>query len=303
MKIHKKNRILPFILTGLIVLSSFFLFSSFIFPKGSSEDGAISQLPETPENQNNDGEPDHSTAPPQSQQTYSNSRDNLQEREGGKGMNEEESTKKPTSHPLKGETEANWDEHLLEELSFLQIPLPGAGITTRDTQLPGAPRPYRHGVHEGLDFYSGYCGIEVSFGDPVYAAGSGVIYRIDHDYIELPMAEREEMLQICKEEGDTPESILDMLRGRQVWIIHSPDLVTRYAHLSEVAEHLQEGDRIEAGDYLGNVGNSGTSSGAAGKKTDSHLHFEIWLEDSYLGKGLTSQEVRSLWKALLEKDN
>ena len=289
---HKKSRIFPFILMSIVILGSFFLFSSLIFPEEAPKDWAASSPPEAPENQNNEKEADPAITLPPDQQANPNDRNN----------SEEEGTKISPSHSQAEKTEAKWNELLPEKLSFLQTPLPGAGITTRDSQLPGAPRAYRHGVHEGLDFYSGYCGIQVNNGDPVFAAGPGIIYRIDHDYSEPSVEEREAMLQACKEKGVTPEIILDKLRGRQVWITHSYGLVTRYAHLSKVAEHLQEGDPVEAGDYLGNVGNSGTSEGARGESANSHLHLEIWLENSYLGEGLTPQEIRSLWETLLQKD-
>lgn len=198
----------------------------------------------------------------------------------------------PAKQPL-------WDEKLVQQLSFLQSPIPGAKISSRDSQLPGAPRTYRNGTHEGLDYYDGYCGVPVHFDDPVYAAGSGIIIRVDHDYRELPLDEREEMLRLSAAAGDTPEDILDKLRGRQVWIVHAFDVVTRYAHLDTVSENIQVGDWVEAGDFVGTVGNSGTSNGARGTKGDAHLHFEIWIENSYLGEGLPPEEARSLWHQVL----
>jgi murein DD-endopeptidase MepM/ murein hydrolase activator NlpD len=78
-------------------------------------------------------------------------------------------------------------------------------------------------------------------------------------------------------------------------------VVTRYAHLHEVAASLQEGDLVEAGDFIGTVGNSGTSEGAEGNGSNYHLHFEIWVGGSYLGEGLSPQETRELWKRVLEK--
>ncbi len=192
-----------------------------------------------------------------------------------------------------------WDEALIARLSFLQSPIPGAGISSRDTQLPGAPRPYRYGTHEGLDYYSGYCGVPVNFGDPVYAAGPGIIYRIDHDYVEPEFVQRQEWLQESAAAGDTPEEILDKLRGRQVWIVHTAGVLTRYCHLHTVAAALQVGDMVEGGDFIGTVGNSGTSNGARGTRDDAHLHFEIWVDNYYLGEGLSPPEVRLLWEKVL----
>ncbi len=204
--------------------------------------------------------------------------------------------------PKVGETgEPLWEESLVDKLHFLSTPIPGAKITTRNSQLPGAPRPYRNGTHQGLDYYDGFCGVRVRFGDPVYAAGGGVIYRIDHGYSEPDPVARQEILRVSHSQEDTPEHILDILRGRQVWIKHKYSVITRYAHLHEVAEHLNEGDPVETGDYIGSVGNSGTSDGARGNTLNAHLHFEIWLGDFYLGQGLAPAEIRKLWQTVLDQ--
>jgi murein DD-endopeptidase MepM/ murein hydrolase activator NlpD len=153
-----------------------------------------------------------------------------------------------------------------------------------------------------LDYYSGFCGVPVNFGDPVYAAGDGVIDRIDHVYSEPATAQRDEMLRDSIAAGNTPEAVLDKLRGRQVWINHAYGVVTRYAHLHEVSEQLQVGDRVEAGAFIGTVGNSGTSSGAEGSQDGPHLHFEIRLGDSYLGEGMDPVAVRLLLQKILDEN-
>ena len=192
------------------------------------------------------------------------------------------------------------DSELIELISILQSPLPGAKVTNRDTQLPGALRDYRNGTHEGLDLYDGYCSIPIHYGDPVYAAGDGVIERIDHNYVELITEDRDEMLRICAELPETPADYLDLLRGRQVWIRHPNGIRTYYAHLSNTAD-LEEGDQVKAGDLIGEIGNSGTSDGALGNKAGAHLHFEVWIGDNYLGKGLPASETRRLLKVIFEK--
>ncbi len=192
-----------------------------------------------------------------------------------------------------------WEQDLVAKLQFLQSPLPGAGITTRNSQLPGAPRAYRNGTHEGLDYYNGFCGIQIRFGDPVYAAAEGIIIRIDHEYSEPDAAARRELLAVAHSRPETPQDILDVLRGRQVWIEHKKGIITRYAHLQDVAEHLQEGSLVEAGEFIGTIGNSGTSDGARGNTLNAHLHFEIWLGDYFLGQGLTPSKMRKLWQEVL----
>jgi len=206
--------------------------------------------------------------------------------------------------PLPGDSGADGitgrHDDLAQQLSFLQSPIPGATVSTRDSHLPGAPRPYRNGIHEGLDYYSGFCGVPVNFGDPVYAAGEGVIERIDHVYSEPAVAQRDEMLRQSIAAGNMAAAVLDKLRGRQVWIAHAYGVVTRYAHLHEVSEQLQVGDRVEAATFIGTVGNSGTSNGAEGSQDGAHLHFEIRLGDGYLGEGMDPEAVRLLLQKILE---
>ena len=47
----------------------------------------------------------------------------------------------------------------IEALKALKpiIPIEGATFTNFNGQLPNAPRSYRHGYHEGIDFYNGFC--------------------------------------------------------------------------------------------------------------------------------------------------
>lgn len=205
----------------------------------------------------------------------------------------------PAAAPAEPERINHEHDEIVQQLSFLQSPIPGATVSTRNSHLPGAPRPYRNGIHEGLDYYSGFVGVPVNFGDPVYAAGGGSIYRIDHVYSEPTTAQRNELLRQSAAAGYTSEVILDKLRGRQVWINHGSGIVTRYAHLHEVSLHFQVGDRVEAGALIGTVGNSGTDSGAIGNRDGPHLHFEIWVGSSYLGKGMKPDMVRSILQKIL----
>ncbi|HUG55479.1 MAG TPA: M23 family metallopeptidase, partial [Candidatus Limnocylindrales bacterium] len=84
--------------------------------------------------------------------------------------------------------------------------------------------------------------------------------------------------------GYTPERVLDRIRGRQVWIDHGEGVVTRYAHLSGVAP-LPLLAHVPAGVVIGAVGSSGYPPGGP------HLHFEIRVDDVYLGEGLAPAEL------------
>jgi hypothetical protein len=144
--------------------------------------------------------------------------------------------------------------------------------------IPGAPREYRAGTHEGVDFAA-------PFGTPVLAAHSGVVARVDRDYVEWTARERAAALAAALKAQGTPAATLDRIRGRQIWIDHGAGLVTRYAHLASV-EDLRIGDFVRAGERIGSVGSSGLPEGGP------HLHFEIRLGGTYLGEGLTEDEVR-----------
>lgn len=153
-------------------------------------------------------------------------------------------------------------------------------LDLRADLLPGASRDYRGGTHEGIDFLS-------PIGTPVRAARAGTIARIDHEYVEWPPAVRASALAVAMRARATSAELLDRLRGRQVWIDHGGGLVSRYAHLSTVAD-LAVGDVVSTGDVIGSVGASGYPESGA------HLHFEIRVGDGYLGMGRDVDDVRFL---------
>ncbi|HEX5612748.1 MAG TPA: M23 family metallopeptidase [Burkholderiales bacterium] len=92
----------------------------------------------------------------------------------------------------------------------------------------------QHAMHEGIDFIA-------DAGTPVVAAAGGVVqfagYHPQYGYV--------------------------------IDLDHSNDLVTRYAHLSKML--VEEGALVHRGRKIGEVGNSGRSTGP-------HLHFEVRLK-------------------------
>jgi murein DD-endopeptidase MepM/ murein hydrolase activator NlpD len=140
-------------------------------------------------------------------------------------------------------------------------------------------------------------------GQPILAARSGEVIRVDHSYVEYTTEEREADLAIIIAEGNDPE-ILDHLRGRQVWISHDDGNTTRYCHLSSVVSSLSVGQQVGPGETIAGAGNSGTN-GAAGTGMDIHLHFELRLGDPYgpyLGQGESVSEVRRLYNQVFSTD-
>jgi murein DD-endopeptidase MepM/ murein hydrolase activator NlpD len=183
------------------------------------------------------------------------------------------------------------DPAVLSLLPPLSLPIEGTVLSDMVFRLPGAPRSYRYGVHEGLDFY--YGGGEPVTGDtPVLAVADGEIIRVDRAYVAPSAGEMEEMLAHAREVYHTPEDTLDVLRGRQVWIDHGGGVVSRYCHLSAVAEDLEAGQVVEQGQMIGLVGNSGTPASYYGQGLEMHLHLEIRIGDGYLGQYLRPFEVK-----------
>ena len=176
--------------------------------------------------------------------------------------------------------------------SMYVVPVEGATLSSRASHLPGAPRSYRNGTHEGFDFYDGTVSVEIAYGTPQRAVAAGTVIRADVDYTPLTQEAYDALIAEATSSLSTPSDVLDALRGRQVWIRHPGGFVSRYAHLSGVAEGVVEGARVAQGATVGFTGNSGTSEAAAGTEAGPHPHVEIWREDgTYLGAGMEPPEI------------
>jgi murein DD-endopeptidase MepM/ murein hydrolase activator NlpD len=174
------------------------------------------------------------------------------------------------------------------------VPVEGATISSRASHLPGAPRPYRNGTHEGFDFYGGSVSVPIRYGTPIRAVASGTVIRADHDYREMTPEEYEQVIETARRSLNTPANILDRLRGRQVWVEHAGGFISRYAHLSAIPAGLTVGTRVSQGEVVGETGNSGTLEAAQGTEDDPHPHVEIWKDDVYLGQDLTPEQIYDL---------
>jgi murein DD-endopeptidase MepM/ murein hydrolase activator NlpD len=175
------------------------------------------------------------------------------------------------------------DLALLENLRGYSMPIEGANVTTRDFQMPGAPRHYRLGVHEGMDFYTGTAGVTINRDTPVRAVADGVVIRALTGYQGLTSAQAEAWYNQSLAAGYTPPDILDGYRGRQVWIDHGNDVISRYAHLSSIEPDIKEGVTVSRGQVIGLVGNSGTPASVSSETVEVHLHMELWACDSSAG--------------------
>ena len=179
-----------------------------------------------------------------------------------------------------------------DPLTGFTVPIAGACITEFAGHLPGADRAYRNdGVHEGLDFYEWASCTAVNVAVEVLAAKAGVVIRADLDYVDITPADWDRFEQA----NFAGAEILDELRGRQVWIDHGHGIVTRYAHLSAIADGIAAGVEVQQGQLIGFPGESGQREVYANPGADIHLHFEIRIADAWLGQGESAEAARQLY--------
>jgi murein DD-endopeptidase MepM/ murein hydrolase activator NlpD len=191
------------------------------------------------------------------------------------------------------------DPTLLESLRGLSVPIQGTTITTRDFQMPGAPRHYRLGVHEGIDFYGSTVGVPVDNRTPVRTVADGVLIRALVDYQPLTAAQADAWSAQSLSLGYTPPEVLDGYRGMQVWIDHGDGLVSHYAHLSSIEPGIVKGATVTQGQVIATVGNSGTPASLRSETYDVHLHLELWVGDHFIGQFLRPIEAREWLEKIL----
>jgi len=164
--------------------------------------------------------------------------------------------------------------------------------------LPNASRAYRSGIHQGVDFRCfgpGHSAVAAMDGRAVLVAGN---------YQDPEPADRGWLLDIAAQLGATPPYTLLALYGNYVVIDHGvvPDVghvVTIYAHLEEVDPDLRVGEAVQAGQRVGEIGNRGTHAAANGDfYADPHLHWELHIDNQYLGAGLSFDETRAVYTTL-----
>lgn len=204
------------------------------------------------------------------------------------------STSTPTSVPATATPEA-------PDLSVFRgfiYPVKGGCLPEGDQLMPNAPRNYRGGIHEGVDFYDYDSCAKIGTGTAIVAAKGGVVVRADHDYHPLSQAELLAAEKRISEGQANDPDVLDLFRGRQVWIDHGKGIVTRYAHASDIAANIHVGDTVRAGDVIAFVGDSGTPESISDPGSEEHLHFELRTGETFFGKGLPPADVRALYKRL-----
>jgi beta-lactamase regulating signal transducer with metallopeptidase domain len=124
----------------------------------------------------------------------------------------------------------------------LANPLPGAKVSASYGPMRS---PWSEGKtirHRGID-------LATKLGTPVLAAAAGLVEVATEDYEPSPGS------------------------GTVVILGHGDGVKTVYTHLGKLS--VQAGDRVERGDKIAEVGNTGKSTGP-------HLHFEIWKQESHV---------------------
>lgn len=179
-------------------------------------------------------------------------------------------------------------------LDGLTIPVKGAHLPAHTGVFPGARRLYRHGVHQGLDFF---CDAgKITMNTPAIAAEAGKVIRADVAYKDMDAKTYSKVVTDCEKEQFCSEANEDLFRGCQVWIDHGGGLITRYAHLNKARADLKPGMHVNRGEVIGYIGVSGTGENNHRGPGHPHLHFEIWLDGHYLGYGLNPAETVGVYE-------
>ena len=179
-------------------------------------------------------------------------------------------------------------------------PIQGGCLPQSDLLMPNAPREYRKGIHEGIDMYGVDSCTSIVDNTPALAAKDGVVIRADQEYQDLTQEQLDAAnARIAAGEPNAFE-VIDLFRGRQVWIDHGNGVVTRYAHLGGIPSDITVGRRVVQGEVVAYVGDSGTPESLTNPGQETHLHWELRVGDTFLGEGLPPDEVRAIYQGLFE---
>ena len=164
----------------------------------------------------------------------------------------------------------------------------------------GAPREYRSGIHNGLDFNCS------THDHVVRSAAAGQIIFVVNDYLDATPEDRDAVLAQTVPAFDTPFWTLANLYGNFVVIDHALNsgerAVTIYAHLSDIDSQILPGVLVDGGTPLGFVGSSGTSTAAAGITNNDgsvHLHWELHINDRPIGYLESPTDTQPLYEQIL----
>jgi hypothetical protein len=107
-------------------------------------------------------------------------------------------------------------------------------------------RGWIDGVHRGID--RGWYNASIDKSRQIFAAAPGKVIKVDN--------------RLGYNGG----------WGNRVWIEHASNCITAYNHFMNDGIQVSVGQFVNAGHYLGQMGNTGETNGG-----EIHLHFELWL--------------------------
>lgn len=99
-----------------------------------------------------------------------------------------------------------------------------------------------------------------------------------HYYNAIDVANKCGGLVVATSSGTVQRAGWVRIGGKRVTILHSNGVVTYYGHLSTIL--VSPGQRVDAGDIIGYIGNTGYTLGATG----CHLHFAVIGAKNFLAK-------------------
>lgn len=125
------------------------------------------------------------------------------------------------------------------------------------------------------------------------------------DYVDPTPAERSAVLSIAGETAGTPPWTLAMVYGNFVVLDHGVidgvgHVVSVSAHFDSLDDAITPGVMVEVGQRLGEIGNKGTNAASQGTERPQslHLHWELYVDDVYLGAGLGYSDTREIYRTL-----
>lgn len=182
-----------------------------------------------------------------------------------------------------------------ERLKGLTFPVKNGYLPESNSRYPNAPRKYRGGTHVGVDilYYhtdDSYDPVPVNRETEILTVKNGTVIRADRDYTPMTVQEWKNQSEYYKTHPRT--FVKRSFGGIQVWIDHGDGIVTTYNHLSKIDDDIKIGTEVEAGERIGWAGNSGLMGEAEGKDYGIHLHFEIWIDGQYFGKGMKIEDIK-----------
>lgn len=185
---------------------------------------------------------------------------------------------------------SEWTENDGDSLTLV-LPIVGARVPDDPGLLPGAPRAYRGGQHEGID-------LRTRPGTPVHAVADGFVLSIE-DEPSLPERRRNQLLAYCRRRHETPGEILSVLHGRKIVLCHrvagSELVTTSYSHLQGVDESLKPGSEVRRDQIIAWAGSTGTShTYTAGGWAE--LHFELHIDGKPVAVGLPPAEAAAVYR-------